>query len=236
MPGNSIRNTPKHRNRHLQDRSTYLQISKCNLFLIPSSCTPPRCGEGSLSRGGQKLAAHPRSGSPLCVPPPAGQVGALMGGCPCAVPCTPRPTTGEKAPCPRGMADPLWGKVCARNLFGILCLLINFADGCLPLWSDQRGAKALLGAPPPHHPDIHRAYSHFPILSAVVTGAFLFVKGQRRPHLHEVWVEVWDRAFPATIGKTEAGWIQKSQESFSENISGLTAYCLYCYADTSQGI
>lgn len=149
MPGNSIRNTPKHRNRHLQDRSTYLQISKCNLFLIPSSCTPPRCGEGSLSRGGQKLAAHPRSGSPLCVPPPAGQVGALMGGCPCAVPCTPRPTTGEKAPCPRGMADPLWGKVCARNLFGILCLLINFADGCLPLWSDQRGAKALLGAPPP---------------------------------------------------------------------------------------
>lgn len=152
MPGNSIRNTPKHRNRHLQDRSTYLQISKCNLFLIPSSCTPPRCGEGSLSRGGQKLAAHPRSGSPLCVPPPAGQVGALMGGCPCAVPCTPRPTTGEKAPCPRGMADPLWGKVCARNLFGILCLLINFADGCLPLWSDQRGAKALLGAPPPPSP------------------------------------------------------------------------------------
>lgn len=174
MLGNSIRNKPKHRNRHPQDRSTYLRISKCNLFLIPSSRTPPRRGEGPLSPGAQKLAAHPRSGSPLCVPPPAGQVGALMGGSPCAVPCTPRPATGEKAPCPGGMADPLWGKVCARNLFGILCLLIHFADGCLPLRSDQRGAKALLGAPPPpHRPDIHRAYSHFPILSAVVTGAFL---------------------------------------------------------------
>lgn len=195
MLGNNIRNKPKHRNRHLQDRSTYLQISKCNSFLIPSSCTPPRRGEGPLSRGGQKLAAHPRSGSPLCVPPPAGQVGALTGAVPVLHPAPPDPQLVRKPPAPAGWLTSSGARsvpeislefsACSLILLMVVFHFSPISVGQRPFW-----------VPPPSPRHTHRAYSHFPILSAVVMGVFLsrasdvptFTKFESKSETEHFWL------------------------------------------------
>ena len=228
----SIRNTTKNSKRHLQNLNTYLQISKYDLY-IPSSSTPPDPGYSPPSCGGQKLTPYPGVGH-LCAHLSCGP--RVLSSCvvPVLYPAPTNPCAGEKAPCPKGWLTCylsskllLCQKSLCNSLLAVQFCWWLFSTLVWSVWS--RGPFGVLGAP--HVSQKHTGLSPpFPLCQPFCRGPAL-------------WSSAWcssqslrDRAFPTAVGKTEAEWIQKSQQSFSESISGLTAYCLYLYTDTPYGI
>lgn len=142
----SIRNTTKHTKRHMHIQ---LQISECHLYLIPRSSTPTHLTPVRFPQaGGVRIPPLPQEWVLFTRTIFVGQVGALIFCCPLLYSSPTDPGPGGKALHPGGVADllPLQQGLfcCVRNLFAILCLLFNFADGCLPLYCDHCGAKTLM--------------------------------------------------------------------------------------------